>query len=157
MVKRIKPVSRIDRIEAEVKRIIGEVFSQRVEVFGLEEAWYPCIDICESINEYRVDVELPGISQKDISIILHSNRIEIKGTKKENLPPSGVRYVRLEREYGSFSRVIALPGPVLPEKARATLENGVLTVRMEKLRKGKEKEVKLKIQKSTDYQGGSNG
>lgn len=150
MVRKIKPVSRIAKIEAEINRIMGEVFSQRREFLGLDEGWVPCVDIYEKENEFTIETEVPGVSQKDITILLHSSRIEIRGIKKENLPPSGVRYLRLEREYGTFSRVISLPSAVIPEKTSATLENGILRIVLRKLKRVREREVMVKIQETEE-------
>lgn len=153
MVKTIKPVSRIAKIEAEINKIIGEVFYKKRDFLGLDEGWVPCADIYEGKNVFTVETEVPGVSLDDISILLHSNRIEIRGVKRENLPSEGVRYLRLEREYGTFSRVISLPGAIVPEKAHAILENGILRVMMEKLTRMKEKKVMVKIQKTEASSG----
>jgi len=147
MVKRIKPVSRIIKIEAEINRIFSDFFSQKKEFMGLDESWVPCVDISEKGNEVFVSVELPGVSQNDITILLHSNRLEIKGIKREKRTRSEMRYQRLEREYGTFRRYVFLPSAVVPDKSRAMLENGVLTVILKKYRRQKEKEVVLKVQK----------
>jgi len=150
MVKKIKPVSRIVKIEAEIDKIMGEVFFRKRELMGLDESWIPYIDISENENDLIVRIELPGVKQKDVAILLHNNRIEIKGVKKENLPQSQIKYHQLEREYGSFRRFIFLPSAVIPEKAQAILENGVLTIVLRKYRKKKEKEVVLKIKKAQE-------
>ena len=147
MVKTIKPISRIAKIEEEINRIIGEVFYRKEDYFGLDEGWVPCIDIYEKENKITIETELPGVTQRDIIILLHSNRIEIRGRKKENLPSSKFRYLRLEREFGNFRRIISLPRSVVPEKTKATLVNGILTIELRKLRRKEEKEVKVKIQK----------
>jgi len=148
MVKKIKPVSRIAKIEEEINKIIGEAFFQKKDFFGLDEGWVPCVDIYEKGNEITIETELPGITQKDITILLHSNRIEIRGTKRENMPSVKFRYLRLEREFGTFRRLISLPGSVIPEKTRATFANGILTIELRKSRRREEKEVKVKIQKT---------
>lgn len=150
MVKKIKPISRIVRIEAEIDKIMGEVFFRKRELIGLDESWIPYVDISENENDLIVRIELPGVEQKDVAILLHNNRIEIKGTKKENLPQRQLKYHQLEREYGSFRRFIFLPCAVIPEKAHAILENGVLTIVLRKYRKKKEKEVVLKIKKAQE-------
>lgn len=150
MVKRIKPISRVVKIEAEIDKIMGEVFFRKRELIGLDESWIPCVDISENENDLTVRVELPGVEQGDVSILLHNSRIEIKGIKKENLPRGEIKYHQLEREYGSFRRFIFLPSAVIPEKARATLENGGLTIVLRKYRRKKEKEVVLKIQKAQE-------
>ena len=147
MVKTIKPISRIAKIEEEINRIIGEVFYRKEDYFGLDEGWVPCIDIYEKDNKITIETELPGVTQRDIIILLHSSRIEIRGRKKENLPSSKFKYLRLEREFGNFRRIISLPHSVVPEKTKATLANGILTIELKKLRRKEEKEVKVKIQR----------
>jgi HSP20 family protein len=148
MVKKIRPVSRVVKIEAEINKIFGEFFSQKQDMLGLDESWVPSVDISEKEDEVIVKVELPGVNQKDISILLHSNRVEIKGIKKEKRSRSHVRYFRLERQFGTFRRIVFLPSAVVPEKSKALLENGILTVTLKKYRKKKEKEVVVKVQKS---------
>jgi HSP20 family protein len=147
MVRKIRPVTRIVKIEAEIDRIFGEFFSQKNELFGLDESWVPCVDISEKGNEVIVAVEIPGVAQKDITILLHSNRLEIKGVKREKRSQSNIKYHRLEREYGTFRRFVFLPSAVVPERSRALLENGILTIILKKFRRKKEKEVVLKVQK----------
>jgi len=148
MVKKIKPISRTVKIEAEINKIMGEVFFQKREFLGLDESWVPCVDISEKEDEINVEIELPGVAQKEINILLHSNRLEISGVKKENLSKERIKYLRLEREYGAFRRYIFLPSVVIPDKAKASLENGVLTVVLRKYKRKKEKEVVVKIQKN---------
>jgi HSP20 family protein len=148
MVKKIRPVSRIVRIEAEINKIFGEFFSQKNELFGLDESWVPCVDISEKEDEVIVKVELPGVAHEDISILLHSNRIELKGIKMEKQSRRRVRYFRLEREFGTFRRIVFLPSAVDPEKSKALLENGILTIILKKYRREKEKKVVVKVQKS---------
>ncbi len=150
MVRRIKPVSRISKIEEEINKIVGEVLLQKKELLGLDERWDPCLDISEQENEITVEVELPGVTQKDITLSLHSNRLEIKGIKRENLPRGNLKYIRLEREYGPFRRFVFLPEMVVPEKAHASFENGVLRISLKKHRPKGEKEIVLKIQKSEE-------
>lgn len=148
MAKKIKPISRTVKIEAEIDKIMGEVFFQKREFLGLDESWVPCVDVSEKEDEINIKIELPGVAQKEINILLHSNRLEISGVKKENLSQGRIKYLRLEREYGTFRRYIFLPSVIIPDKAKASLENGVLTVVLRKYKRKKEKEVVVKIQKS---------
>jgi HSP20 family protein len=136
------------KIEAEINKIFGEFFSQKKDLLGLDESWIPSVDISEKEDEVIVKVELPGVHQKDISILLHSNRIEIKGIKRERRSQSRIRYFRLEREFGTFRRIIFLPSAVDPEKSKALLKNGILTILLTKYRRRKEREVVVKVQKS---------
>jgi HSP20 family protein len=147
MSKRIRPVSRTIKIEAEINKIAGEVFPKKKDLLGLDESWVPCVDVAENETDISVEVELPGVEQKDIQLIFYGNRIEIKGQKKEVPPGTRIKYLRLEREYGPFRRFIFLPTAVQPAKTRALLENGVLTIQFKKARRRQDRQV-LKIRKT---------
>jgi HSP20 family protein len=92
----------------------------------------PAVDVYETAAEFIVEIELPGVSEKDVKVLLFSSRIEVSGFKREMAAPGGPRYMRLEREFGAFRRDIVVPGAVDPEEAVAALENGVLTVVLKK-------------------------
>jgi HSP20 family protein len=148
MVKRIKPVSRIVKLEAEINRIIGEAFLKDTTFTGLDESFVPLVDISEKADEIIVKVELPGVSQKDVTILLHSSRVEIKGIKRERRTSSKIKYLRLERLFGTFRRYIYLPAVVMTDNVSAILENGVLTIVLKKYKRRKAEEVIVKIEKS---------
>jgi HSP20 family protein len=133
MLRRIRPVSRILRIETEVRSSGGAGFGREAELPGLDGVWAPSVDVYENEREVVVEVELPGVLKEDVVIVLRGGRLEVKGLKKD-LPSAGAgaRYHRLEREYGTFRRVVHIPASVLAERATATLENGILTVVLRK-------------------------
>ena len=126
------------------------MYQHKKELLGLDESWAPCVDISERGEDLIVEVELPGVDENGITILLYSSRIEVKGIKKENLPSSPFKFLRLEREYGPFRRIIFLPSAVEPEKAKATLENGILTIFLNKYRTKRNREVVLGREKKED-------
>ncbi len=147
MAKKIRPISRTIKIEAAINRLAGEVFERNRELLVLGEGWVPVVDILESETDIIVEAELPGISDKDVHLVLHNNRLEIKGMKKEVLAHSRIKYFRLERECGPFRRYVFLPNAVNPDRTKAILENGVLTVIFKKYRRKIQGEVVLEIKK----------
>ena len=64
MQKKIRPVSRIVKIETEINRIVDEMFSHERKIYGLDESWIPWIDVSERQTEIIVEVELPGTPRK---------------------------------------------------------------------------------------------
>lgn len=152
MIRRIKPVSRVIKINAEVSGIRKEMPVRRENPLDWDERWVPRVDVYEKKNEIIVEAEIPGVSPSDIAIAVQSNRVEIKGRKLEGPSPGKIKYLRLEREFGSFRRLVALPTTVVPDKAKAFLENGVLTVSLRKYlpREDKEKEIIIEISKNGD-------
>lgn len=150
MGKKIKSYSKTLVIESELNRIAEDVYYRTNKLPGLDESWVPYVDIAERENEITIEVELPGISRDDIAIKMNYNRIEIKGIKKEKQHRKQVKYVRLEREYGPFRRIVFLPSAVYPGSAKAFLENGVLTLKLKKHRTHKNVDVVLDINKSEE-------
>jgi len=132
MVRRIKPVSREGKFQTEVDRIQRDQVVRSDMAPRLDEFWLPAVDIFEKAGEIVVEVEISGVSQEDIMITVQSNRVEIKGAKKEAAPSGKARYLRLEREFGRFRRLVALPCTVVPDGARAFLDNGVLIILLTK-------------------------
>ena len=154
MIKRIKPTTRVMRIEGEIHRLMSEALAQRGERPDLEGGWIPSVDVYEKKDDLVVEVEVPGFSQSDLRISLHTSRLELRGAKRENPVSENIRYLRLEREYGKFRRTIPLPCAVLPDKAAAYLENGILTICLKKMRETRQKEVPVKSPKKHKSSGG---
>jgi HSP20 family protein len=128
MVRRIKPVSRSRRTETEVRKTASSVAPPRRPLPGLEELMQPAVDVYENEKEIIVEMELPGVHEKDVKILLYSSRVEVRGFKREVSGHQGARYLRLERGFGAFRREVPVPGAVDPEKAYASFENGILTI-----------------------------
>ena len=96
-------------------------------------AWLPAVDLFDLGDKYRMVVEVPGIDRQDIDLSVYDDKVVIKGRREEEYDAFGRGDVLcLERVCGRFERVILLPDPVLPEKVRATLKNGLLQIMLEK-------------------------
>ncbi len=144
MVRRIKPVSRSVKFQTEVDRIHRDRVLRKDTVPRLDEFWLPAVDIFEKAREIIVEAEIPGVSPADIMITVQSNRVEIKGDKREAAPSGQARYLRLEREFGRFRRLVALPCTVVPDKARAFLDNGVLIILLIRYQPAENAEVEIR-------------
>jgi len=132
MIKKIIPVSRLVRIEHEIHRIQNRAVYRGPDRLGYAEGWFPRMDVCEKDEEIVVELEMPGIPPDEVVILVHHNRLEVRGLKKEEPLPEGGTYLRVEREYGPFRRVIDLPASILPDKARAVLQDGILIITLKK-------------------------
>jgi len=90
--------------------------------------WVPRLDLAETEKAVIVAMEASGLEVGDIRISLQPNRLTVDGRKRESAVPAGARFLRLEREYGPFRRTLALPRSVVPARAKATLNHGILTI-----------------------------
>lgn len=132
MVRRIKPVSRTLNSETEVRAPADEGRARRRRLPLPGEVTVPPADVYETGEEIVVELELPGVSEKDVQVQLFAGRIEVTGLKRELSTHEGSRFLRLEREFGAFRREVAVPAAFDAGRARAVLANGVLTVTLRK-------------------------
>lgn len=107
--------------------------------FDAESRWpglvHPSLDVSETDAEVHVTAELPGLTEADIELTLADGALVLRGEKKSEKREEDEKheYVRTERSYGSFHRVVPLPAEVDAEKVDATFRNGVLTVVLPKV------------------------
>ena len=100
------------------------------------------MDVLDEGDKYVVHAEVPGLDKEDVSIELSKNVLEIKAEKKQEIEEKKEGYLRKERGYKSFYRQIVLPEEVKTDKIEASLDKGILTIRIPK----KEPEPKKKIE-----------
>jgi HSP20 family protein len=104
----------------------------------------PLINLTEGKDNYYVRAELPGVKGDELDIQVTANNLAISGGRKIAAEEEGARYHRREREAGTFSRMIGLPGEVDTDKVDAKLENGILTVVISKAEIAKPKQITVK-------------
>jgi len=103
--------------------------------------WKPSVDIHEDEKAFTINMDLPGMTKKDISINIREQLLSISGkreSKSDNL-------YRQERNFGSFSRSFNLPDEVNVEKIDAKFKEGVLTINLPLVTPIKPKEIEVKI------------
>ena len=95
--------------------------------------YIPHMDVIDDEGALRLDVELPGMEEKDVELIVEDGVLTLRGEKKrERELEEGGRY-RLERAYGSFERRLHLPDEVDADGATATYKQGVLSIVLPKV------------------------
>jgi HSP20 family protein len=109
-----------------------------------QAAGFPAANVWEDQEALVIEMELPGVDLKDIEIfVTGGNQLALKGQRREQLPEKAVIH-RQERGFGSFTRVLTLPGPVDADKVEARLENGILSVRLAKHEAAKPRKITVK-------------
>lgn len=89
---------------------------------------FPLMNIWRAENEVFVEVELPGVLQDDVEVLVTpDNQLVVSGQRRES-PEEG--WHRRERRFGEFSRTVALPAEVDSEQVTACLQDGILRVRL---------------------------
>jgi HSP20 family protein len=102
-----------------------------------EPSWAmtPTMDVAEDDDEVRLSVELPGMDEEDVEIILSDDVLTIKGEKKVETERGEKTYSYKERAYGSFRRSLPLGANILTDKIEAHFDKGVLTITLPKVKR----------------------
>jgi HSP20 family protein len=96
--------------------------------WGSSMMWSPPIEISEKDGQLTVCAELPGLSKDDVKVELTQDGLTISGERKREQEQQRGGMYRSERTYGSFMRTIPIPEDAQMDSAKATFENGVLTI-----------------------------
>lgn len=96
-----------------------------------EEEGRLAIDVYDGGAELVLISAIAGVRPEHLEVFLHNDMLTVRGKRTAESAPDAVALVR-ECRWGSFSRSIILPSAVDADAISATLQNGVLTVRMPK-------------------------
>ena len=136
------PLDELERMRRQMDWLSENLHGGRVtEPFA---GVFPLINVTEDSDGYNVRTELPGMEPGDLDISVTGNNLSITGERKIPDESGEARYHRRERESGRFSRVVALPGPIDPQKVEATSTDGVLTIRLPKAEAARPKQISIK-------------
>jgi len=106
------------------------------------------IDMYQTDNDVIVKASLPGVKPEEVDISVTDDLLTIKAERKEEKEVKGRDYIRKENRYGMVSRSITLPVPIQSDKAEATFESGVLSLKLPKAEKVKPKQIKIQAKQS---------
>ncbi len=130
-------------LHREVDRLFDDFF-RRFDFPSLRSGWMtgmPRTDVLDTGSELKVTVELPGLEEKDIELTLRDDVLTIRGEKKsESDSPTYA-----ERWYGQFQRSIQLGPDVDPDKVKASVKNGILTITAQKKPESQRAEKRIPI------------
>ncbi len=111
---------------------------------------YVYVDIIDREKDIVIKANVPGFKEEDINIEVAEDRVTISGKLEEDVDKKEkeeIRYILKERpQKMAFERVIPLGVKVIPDKAKATLKNGVLEITIPKAEVTEKKTIKIEIE-----------
>jgi HSP20 family protein len=113
---------------------------------GAVAAFTPPIDLKETEKDFVLKVELPGLHKEDLSVDITNDRVTLQGERREESVTSGACYRCRESQYGAFRRVVEMPRQIVPEDARAKLEDGVLSVVLPKAEANSRRHIRVEVE-----------
>lgn len=140
-------------IQKEVDRALNGFYDMfETKPFNLKEfenlSIAPSMDLVEDEQCYKLEVEMPGMDEKDITISLNDNLLTVQGEKSTSKKDARKNYIAREISYGRYERSISLPQAADADKATASFKKGMLWITIPKKAGHKENGHQIKIQKA---------
>lgn len=101
------------------------------------------MDVRADSDSFTITALLPGVNAEDLDIQIVDETITIAGDLKVNRD-DGANYLLAERPGGRFQRTLTLPAQLEPDKVKALLEDGILTLNIPKAEEAKPRTIKVK-------------
>ena len=107
--------------------------------------FHPAVDIHETEDEYRLQVELPGVKKDAFKLSIKENVLTLGAEKKldEEVKEENVR--RKERAYGSFHRSFTFAQRIDAAQVSASYTDGVLEITVPKAEEAKPRTVEVAV------------
>jgi HSP20 family protein len=113
----------------------GGIGTMQPAFFGEELSRFtPKIDVKETDAQIVVSAELPGMTEKEVELILGEDQLVLRGEKKEEKEEKTKGHYRMERSYGEFYRAVPMPCEIQKDKVEAIFKDGVITITLPKVK-----------------------
>ena len=90
-------------------------------------------DILETEKDFKITMEVPGLTAEDVKVTLEDNVLSISAETKREEKEDTDRYHRLERTFGTLNRSFSFHADIAEDGIDASVKNGVLNVVVPKL------------------------
>ena len=87
---------------------------------------HPVLDVLETSTGVEILLDITGVPPEAIRVLFREGIVLVAGAKAPSNPAG--TYHLVEREFGRFARAVRLTGAFDVSAARASLENGELTI-----------------------------
>jgi len=145
--ERWDPFRNMTDIQGEVNRLFDNFLGRPTAATNgpALRTWAPVLDMRETKDDLVLSFELPGVSEKDVSLSITGDLLTVRGERTLNRESKDESVHHVERIYGKFERSVQLPMPVQPERVKATYRDGILEVKLPKAEEVKPKAIKIEI------------
>jgi HSP20 family protein len=103
----------------------------------------PATDVAVSDGDLVLTMDVPGLTQDDLSIELLDGYLLVRGERRKPEAIGNANLTHRERAYGAFERRIRMPDGIDANAITASLDNGVLSLIVPKPERLKPKTVTI--------------
>lgn len=132
----------VHQFRNEIDRLVSDFFGPSVREW-LPQGGSPRLNVWEENDALVAEAEVPGLKSEDLDISVVGDQLTIRGKREETKHEQEAAYHRRERTVGEFVRSVTLPVEINADDVAATLNNGVLTVRLPKAERAKPRKINV--------------
>lgn len=103
------------------------------------------LDMYQTADEIVVKAALPGVKAQDLNVSVADQVLTIRGQVNEEKAKEKSTYHIRERRIGNYVRAVQLPAPVVADKAKAELQDGILVLTLPKAENVRPKTISVKV------------
>ncbi|MDH3649059.1 MAG: Hsp20/alpha crystallin family protein [Saprospiraceae bacterium] len=104
------------------------------DFFTARSRWLPAVNIKDVNGSFEIEVAAPGLRKEDFNVAVENGLLKISCEKEEKKEEKEDNYTRREFSYRSFNRSFAIPENTDPDSIEAKYEDGILKLRLKKMK-----------------------
>lgn len=128
-----KPPEPVKKIEAEEKKNWFE-----------EPAGQLAIDVFQTERDLIIQTAIAGIKPENLEVTVERDIVAIRGIRQKPSEENG-DYFAKECYWGPFAREVILPVEIDPDRVKAVMQEGILTVKMPKILREKKRIITVSV------------
>lgn len=160
IVRRPSPIGELLSLRQAMDRLFEDSFVRPRGGWGFASADGNALalDITSTADALVVEASLPGVQPDDVEITIENGALTIRGTSGAERREGEGDFLVQEIRRGEFVRSVSLPSGLEPDKASATFENGILTLRIPKAEQVKPRQIRISpVTDVKPTEGGASG
>jgi HSP20 family protein len=143
--QRWEPFRELMSLREAMDRLFEESFVRPGGLLGMRGESALAMDMYQTADDVVCKVALPGVRPEDVQLTISGDTLTIRAEIKPDPNIKQEDYLLQERRYGPVSRTVTLPVPVQADRAEATFENGILTIRLPKAEQVKPRQIRIQV------------
>jgi HSP20 family protein len=112
---------------------LGDPWGTRPPVTLARSHWHPPVDLYETAGELIVKIEIAGLSEEDLDVIIYNDALVVEGVRSWKISTDVIRFHAVEVRYGPFRVALPLLTAIDQERVRAEYDLGFLIVTLAKM------------------------
>jgi len=146
------PFREFSTLQDRMNRLFRDSYGDRDEALTTS-TFAPPVDVYEDEHQVTLNIEVPGIEEKDIDVRVENNVLTVHGERKFEKEQKEENFRRVERQYGSFTRSFTLPTTIDTDNVQASYSKGILKIQLAKKAEAKPKQIKVNVSGERQLEG----